>query len=249
MIPVAAALLLLLAACSGDGQGSAGDRSQPPPATLIGENIHLAPGDDAARIGFQPAGASADMIVAFRPATARVSLCPLTGVDAPLPPIERCRRDVGSGVREPVSGAGMRAVGIVLEGDRAATADLFLEFDQAGREIVVRLPVMRAMRSASACEDNECNPFFELRPTRNGRFTASARWSGPRARLLLLQGRVLGRSFTATGVPYAVPADETGASPLRISGQMSAPGEYAVALRPTTSGQPLRDIRLEMRFP
>ena len=248
-------LAMALASCTG-GDPAADPTSttpaEPPTLTLIGENIELLPGPDLAlRIGFEATTPSAQIIVTSRPDTARVSVCPLSAIDDPLPPIEECRRDIGSGVREPVSAPDMRAVALLLRGEAAVRSSIRLEYPDGGRTIDLRFPRLRAP-TTTACEDNACNAFFELIPTAGGPFEARATWSGPAGTLVLQQGSILGRSQRATGVPYAEAARDDGAAPLSIATRLRAPGEYALAFfhRVQRPGEPaLRDVVISARWP
>lgn len=238
---------LLLAACGGD-EGTA----RPDTSSLIGRNLQVLPGDAGAlRIAFEPLGATARVIVQFTPVDAVVDVCPLPAPDAAVPEREACVRDVRAGVREPVRGARSGVV-IALRSDRPADADVVIEYQEGARTMTIGLPVVAPPPGGADCSDNACNPFFELVPTRPGPFEARASWRGPDGLLVLLQGSVLGRSQTATGIPYAQPARREGAAPLRLSATLSAPAEYALALRHTRSGSaipPMRDVVLEVSWP
>lgn len=225
----------------------------PPTAELLAENLTLFEGPGAAaRVGFDPADPSARLIVRLEPDTASLRLCPLGAITDDLPPLAACR-DAASGVREAVTrSAGLGAVAIVLEGAERATADVRIEFAERTRAIEVRLPRLPEPPPGRDCSDNACNPFFELLPARGGDFRASARWEGDEGRLALLQGRVRARSFTATGIPYRVPAEVEGASPLRIASKLSAPGEYALAFsnpQAGSAGGAFADVVLEVSWP
>lgn len=253
---LAAVGLVLATACTGGRSDAVPSPtpSRPPAVVLIGRNIALLPGEERAlRIGFEPFEPSARVIVSFRPPGARVTVCPLEGVAAAVPGDRaRCRRDVGSGVRETVGAAGMRAVAVTVDGEREVSADVTLEYDEAGRDFEIRFPLVRRPSGGVSCEDNACNPFFEVRPTRSGAFSARARWSGSGATLILFQGSVLGRSQTATGVPYREAARADGSSPLSIRTRLSAPGEYALALRHASIGPEttsLQDVEIEGSWP
>lgn len=228
----ACALALALIACADGGEPPrpGGSPARPPSATLRGVNVLLPPGEDGAiRIGIDPAEPSARMIVSLRPGAAGVALCPLASAADPLPDLTECR-DAASGVRETVTAPGLRAIGIVSRATALVGVGLVVEFAERSRAVAIHFPLIRRPPGVTDCRDNACNPFFELTPTRGGRFRATARWQGGRGRLVLLQGRVLAKSFTATGVPYAEPARAEGAPPLTIEARMSAPAEYALAL-------------------
>jgi hypothetical protein len=67
----------------------------------------------------------------------------------------------------------------------------------------------------------------------------------------LLQGSVLGRSATATGIPYREAARAQGISPLSITAEMSARGEYALVIRqdPGARATGLRNVRIDALWP
>jgi hypothetical protein len=214
---------------------------------LLAQNLDLFGGDArAVRLGFQPFAETAYVRVQFEPDDARVAVCPLQGVDDAIVHA-RCRNDIGSGVREPITSDGLKAVAIVLTGSGRVRADVRVEFDEAGREVSIRVPALPAPPGAAVCRDNGCNPFFEVRPVRGGAFSARATWSGGGATFVLLSGTVLGRSQTSTGVPYAEAVRRDGRSPLQISTRLSAPAEYALVLRQTTGA--LTDIAIDSRWP
>lgn len=219
--------ILALAACAGGGPGK---QSGVPTVRLLAQNLSLFPGSDqAARIGFQTGSDSANIIVDLTPDTAALAVCPLTALGGQLPPLSSCK-DVGSGVREPITSSGLTAVALVVSGVSSARANVRLEYDDGGHQITVQIPFLPAPDSAAACRDNNCNPFFELTPLRSGAFTATATWKGPAGTLALLQGSVLGRSQTATGIPYREAARKDGTPPLTITSQLSSQGEYALAI-------------------
>lgn len=235
---VAAGGIFVASRIPGDDGGS----GRPPPVELITQNLVLFEGRGSAlRFAFEPADPSARVIARLEPSTAHVSLCPLTSLLAPLPPTERCR-DASSGVRENVSGEGLRAIAIVLGGAPRATADLRLEFAEASREVNVMIPRLVPPPGAGECDDDGCDTFFEMLPARSGPFRARATWDGPGAELTFLQGRVVARSFTATGLPYKVAARAAGTSPRHIGGHTSAGDEYALFLR---GREELRDVTID----
>ncbi|HEX9711302.1 MAG TPA: hypothetical protein VGB52_01980 [Actinomycetota bacterium] len=243
-------LLVLTAACS--GEGTVPPPGQQPSASLIGRGLQL-PAGDPLRIGFQPFTGAARVIVRFEPSDAVVDVCALRMLDEPVDPSRAgCVRDVRAGVRETVTGAGMRGVAIVVRSEQRVTTDLVLEYEEGERAITIALPVVPPPPGGRDCSDNACNPFFELQPTRAGRFSAHARWDGPDGALVLLQGSVLGRSQTATGIPYAEPARDEGTPPLELETSMTAPAEYAIALRHLRAGAtipPMRNVVLEVTWP
>ena len=139
----------------------------------------------------------------------------------------------------------------MVEGAQEVTADVLLVYDETSRAVSFRLPTVQDPPGAAACKDNACNPFFEVRPTRSGDFSARATWTGPAATLVLLQGSVLGRSFTATGVPYREASKDRGESALEVGARLSAPAEYALALMQSAGpGRgALRDVTIEATWP
>src|SRR5205823_3218514 len=150
-----------------------------PTVKLLAQNLSLFPGSDqATRIGFQTGSDSANIIVDLTPDTAALAVCPLTALGAQIPALTTCR-DVGSGVREPITASGLVAVALVVSGVPSARANVRLEYDDGGHQISVQIPFLSALDTAAACKDNGCNPFFELTPLRNGAFTATATWKGP----------------------------------------------------------------------
>jgi hypothetical protein len=222
-----------------------------PTVKLLAQNLSLFPGgDQAARIGFQTGSDSANIIVDLTPDTAALAVCPLTAFGAQLPPLSSCR-DVGSGVREPITASGLVAVALVVSGVPSARANVRLEYDDGGHQISALIPFLAAPDSTAACKDNNCNPFFELTPLKNGAFNATATWKGPAGTLALLQGSVLGRSQTATGIPYREAARKDGTPPLTIASQLSLQGEYALAISQPAgpSAAPLTAVFLSASWP
>lgn len=240
--------ILALASCTGAGPGN---QSGVPTVKLLAQNLSLFPGvDQAVRIGFQTGSSSANIIVDLTPDTAALAVCPLAALGGEIPPLTTCK-DVGSGVREPITSSGLAAVALVVSGVPSARANVRLEYDDGGHQITVQIPFLPAPDSAAACTDNNCNPFFELTPLRNGAFTATATWKGPAGTLALLQGRVLGRSQTATGIPYREAARKDGTPPVSITSQLSSQGEYALAISQPAGANaaPLTDVFLSATWP
>ncbi|MGZ4210331.1 MAG: hypothetical protein ACXVQX_07010 [Actinomycetota bacterium] len=248
MKPLAAlAALCVLAACGGTASPSNGR----PTVTLLAQNLSLFDGEqNALRIGFETGSDSTDIKADLTPDTAQLAVCPLTDVTADLPPIALCK-DIGSGVRETIASSGLRAVALVLTGPSSARANVLLEYDDGGHQAHVVIPFLAAPAGGASCADNGCNPFFEVRPVHNGSFSATAAWKGPQATLEMLQGSVLGRSQTATGVPYRVAARAEGTSPLQIGTQLSGGGEYALAITqpPGPAQAPLGGVRIDASWP
>jgi hypothetical protein len=244
-------LLVALVAC-GTGTRAKPSASAPRRTTaLLAQNLALFQGEaQAVRLGFKAAASSTDIIVNFSPDTAQVALCPLADLADSLPPVATCK-SVGSGVRETISSPGLGAIAIVLSGVTSAGANVLLEYDDVGRAVSALMPFIPAPEGASVCKDNGCNPFFEVRPIRNGLFTAKASWSGSAATLVMLQGSVLARSLTATGIPYREAALRRGSTSAQIRTQLTTPGEYALAIMQTAGSntQALTDVRIDASWP
>lgn len=247
---LAAVLLLALAGCRDDffdptpGQTSA----KPERVDLVAENVTIVPGAaNAVRIGFQPKDVSVHLRVERSSGQGRIVACPLATIDAPLPPESACLPDLPGGVREGLTLTGLRAVALVREG-APITLGIRIDFEAAGRTIAIRLPVIARPAGASVCKDNACNPFFELSPVRTGAFAATAQWDGDDARLEMVEGRVLARAFSSTGIPYRVAGQASGGSGLSITANLTAPSEYALALV-NTSTNDLTAIQIEAIWP
>lgn len=245
-----AALLLSITACREDffDPTPGGTATGRPRAELFAENVTILPGPQGAiRIGFRPKDVSVQIRVARSDETGRIIACPLRAIDDAIPEQRACLPDLPNGVRESLTLQGLGAVVLVREG-AALTLDIRMEYEESGRAITIRLPRIVRAAGASVCKDNGCNPFFEVRPVRGGAFTATARWTGGPGRLELLEGRVLARAFTSTGIPYRVAAEREGNPPLSISAQLQAPSEYALALLNTGPGD-LTEIEIETAWP
>ncbi|MCA1831986.1 MAG: hypothetical protein ABR548_00045 [Actinomycetota bacterium] len=230
-------VLMALAACTRGAPAptpAASGSPRPPSLEFLAQNFELPAGrDHAVRFGFEAAEPGVRVIATFPDTGAIVSACALGSIDGAIPDAagQECRSELPSGVREEVvRPGGVAAVVLWVQTGAAVTANLRLEFAQGGRHVAIRLPVLRASTDPVRCRDNACNPVFEVRPVHGGPFTASAAWTDGRARLALLEGRVLARSFTATGVPYVVAAEDESASRATIRTRMSAPAEYALVV-------------------
>ena len=231
-VVLAVALLLTLSACregffdptpSGSGEQSAG-------VTLTGRNMRMiAGGSNAIRLSFRPKDPSVRLRIERSSSAGRIVACALRGIDDPIPPVGVCIPDMPDGVRENLTVPGLGAIVLLREGDPIAIG-FRLEYEEGGREFVIRLPSLAAPPGASVCKDNACNPVLELTPVRGGTLTASARWASGTAKLELLEGRVLARAFSSTGIPYRIAATRSGASPLSIEARLNAPSEYALTL-------------------
>ena len=241
-------IVALLSACTAGGNAK---QSGVPTVKLLAENLQLFPGaEQAVRIGFQTATGSTFIIADLKPDTAALAVCPLTSLGAEIPPVATCKT-VGSGVREAISSSDLAAVALVVSGVASARANVQLEYDDGGHAVSVQVPFLGAPDTSAACKDNGCNPFFELTPVRNGAFSASAAWKGPGGTLIMLQGSVLGRSLTATGIPYREAARADGKSPLSISATLSSQGEYALVMTqpPGPTAAPLENVIVNATWP
>lgn len=242
-----AVLLMSAAACTGDATPAptATEPDRPTTATLRAENLELLPGNDIG-FTFDAADSAATVLATLTPGTARATICTRSSQQT----APDCRT-IASGVREPFSSQGLLGLTIGVFGDQPARANVVLEFAEASRSIGIGFPVMRAPVSLP-CDDNACNPFFELDPPVGGSFEATATWQGPDAALVLLQGSVRGRSQTATGIPYLEAAMDAGSAPLSIGTGLRAPGEYALVFRhrDLRPGEPpLRDVAITATWP
>ena len=241
-------VIVAFASCTAAGTTK---QSGVPTLTLRAQNLQLFPGSgQAVRIGFQTATGSADIIADLTPDTAALAVCPLAALGADIPPVTTCK-DVGSGVRETITSAGLAAVALVVSGVPSARANVRLEYDDGGHAMSVQTPFLAAPDASPACKDNGCNPFFELTPLRNGAFNATAAWKGPAGTLVMLQGSVLGRSLTATGIPYREAARADGSSPLSIATNLSSQAEYGLVITqpPGPAAAPLGDVILNSTWP
>jgi hypothetical protein len=215
---------------------------------LIGNNIRMLEGEaNAVRISFRPKDPSARLRIERSSSTGRVVACGLSAIADPLPPAERCLPDVPDGVRETITADGLGAIVLVREGE-PITIDLRLSYEEGGRSFEIRFPSIATPPGASACKDNGCNPFFEVTPTRGGSFTATARWDGGRGKLELLEGRVLAKAFSSTGIPYRIAGTRTGDPPLSVTSHMNAPSEYALAIT-NESRSDIGAVRIEATWP
>lgn len=236
---------LALAGVLGGCVGST-PRRETPPNRIIAQNL-VVDGSGALRFGLSPAEPFAHVLTVFEPASGGLMVCPLTSIDADLPPAQACRGDIGSGVRETVTTPGLRAVALVATRE-PLDADVTVEFTGASRAISARLPQIAPPRGV--CVDVDCSPLIEVTPVQDGAFTARADWRGPEATLVLLQGRILARSVTANpGLPYREEARTDGASPRSIEARLSRTGEYALILRQAAGAAALTAVRIEATWP
>lgn len=244
------ALAVSASACRDDFFDPTPGQSGPPQnrVEVIARNVTLPPGEaNAIRIGFGAKDPAAQIRVERPGGTGRIIACPLRGVGDPLPDRSACLPDVPDGVRTSITLTGLGAIALIRDGD-PLSLEIRLEFEQASRKVALHLPQIARPAGAAACRDNECNPIVELLPVRGGRFTATARWTGGAARLEMLEGRVLARAFSSTGIPYRVAGQASGASPLSIAATLGAPSEYALALVNTSTGD-LRSIVVQAAWP
>lgn len=244
------ALALATSACREDFFDPTPGQTGPPQnrVEVIARNVTLLPGEaNAIRIGFDAKDPAAQMRIERPGGTGRIIACPLRSVADPLPDESSCLADVPDGVRTSITLTGLGAVALIRDGD-PLSLEIRLDFEEASRKVALHLPQIARPAGAAACRDNACNPIFELLPVRAGRFSATARWAGGAARLEMLEGRVLARSFSSTGIPYRVAGEDAGASPLSIAATLGAPSEYALALVNTSNGD-LRSIVVEAAWP
>lgn len=252
------ALLLALSACSAEGDGDARPSpspDEPPVVQLIANNVELSR-TTPLLIGIDAAAPSVSIIVGHDP-EAHVDVYALETLESPLPregcPIVRirsCVRDIGRGVRESVD-RGLRPPGAIAVAIRSGPprVNVRLEYGERTRAVTLRIPSIPPPRGVAQCKDNACNPIVEMMPLRGGTFHATARFASGTGRLQLQSGRVLARSFSATGIPYRIPAEDAGASPLSLRSRLDAPAEYALALLNIDPARPLTAVSIEARWP
>lgn len=248
-LAVTLALVAATTACSEDFFDPTPGRDATPPAVqLIGQHIQMAAGEEnAVRVSFKPKDVSVRVRISRSSVEGRVVACPLRTIDDAIPPLDQCIPDLPDGVRETLTTAQLGGIALVREGG-AITIDLLVEYEEGGRTFSIRMPAIDRPASASACKDNACNPFFEVTPIRTGRFTARIGWAGGSAHVELLEGRVLARALSSTGIPYRIAATDDGAAPLTVTAELNAPGEYALAIT-NTSGAALGAIRIDATWP
>ena len=248
-IACAVVLLVALTACGKDFVDPTPGRSnEPPSAELLARNVVLLPGDaSAVRISFRPKDPSVRLRIERSTDAGRVIACPLRGIDDPIPPVAQCLPDVPAGVRENLTTPGLGAVAIIRDG-APMTIELRLSFEEGGRAFAIRMPVVRTQPSKASCVDNACSPVFELNPLHTGRLKATASWTSGTARFALLEGRVQARALSSTGIPYGVAQARTGAGPLAIDIDVTAPSEYALVLD-DTGGSDLEHVQVTIGWP
>lgn len=244
-----AALLLSLAGCREDFFDPTPGQSAPAPnVEFIAENVEILAGEaSAVRIAFQPKDVAVRLRVERSSSGGRLVACPLRSIDDAIPAASECLPDLPDGVRESLTSTGLGAVALIREGD-PITLGIRIDFEEAGRRITIRIPRIPRPAGASVCKDNGCNPFFELLPVRTGGLTAAAHWTGGAARLEVVEGRILARAFSSTGIPYRVAGERAGESPLAVSANLNAPSEYAIALV-NTGTEELAAVEIEMTWP
>jgi hypothetical protein len=236
-------LLLIAAACSPSEVEAPGATS---PVTFHARGLLLAPGE-VVRLSVDAGTAGMEVRPAFTPSSARLMACRLTTIEAALPAVDDCKRDINQGVRTPIVGS---VHAFRLESDEAIELDLLVEYFGGG-DIEIWYPRIPPAPSVDACVDHACDAFFERLPVVDGRLHVEASFEGGIGNLLVEQGRILARSQTATGLPYRVAAQRIGGPPLFVDARLTANAEYAVSLgqSPGPSAQGLRDIRLKMAWP
>ncbi|TMK22962.1 MAG: hypothetical protein E6G68_01235 [Actinobacteria bacterium] len=225
-------LLVALSGCGKDFFDPTPGRSggSAPTVELFARNVSMmGGGQNAVRISFRPKDPSVRLRIERSSSDGRVVACPLRTIADPLPPVDRCIPDVPDGVRENLTTPGLGAIALVREGT-PISIELRLSYEEGGRAFLIRIPIVRTPPGAATCKDNACNPIFELAPLHTGRLTATATWIGGPARLELLEGRIQARAFSSTGIPYGIVQTRTGAPPLPIGTEVTAPSEYALAL-------------------
>lgn len=249
LLAVTLALVAATTACSEDFFDPTPGRDATPPAVqLFGQHIQMVAGaENAVRVSFKPKDVSVRVRIDRSSVEGRVVACPLRTIDDAIPSLDLCIADLPDGVRETLTTPQLGAIALVREGS-PITIDLLVEYEEGDRTYAIRMPAIDRPPSASACKDNACNPFFEVKPVRSGRFTATIGWVGGAAHVELLEGRVLARAFSSTGIPYRIAATDDGAAPLSVTAQLNAPGEYALAIT-NPSGAALSAIRIDATWP
>jgi hypothetical protein len=232
-LALALAILVVLPACRSDFfDPTPGKKAPPPTVELIGRHIRMFAGEQSAvRVSFRPKNPSVRVRIDRSPSGGRVIACPLTTIDDPIAGAKGCLPDVPNGVRENLVAPALGAIALILEGGPIAI-DLRLEYEEGGREFSIRIPNVTRPPNISSCKDYACNPIFEVSPVKGGAFTATVGWTAGGTGLVeLVEGRVLARAFTSTGIPYRTAATVTGPSPLTVRSQLGAPSEYALTIQ------------------
>lgn len=254
-----AALLALAAACAGD-EPLPRSGGKPPTVTLIANGVVLNQGRDAPTIFGVDAAGSTISIIVNHGNRASIDAYLLEEPTSPVPSKEcettagvrrdlTCVRSIASGVRETLEWRGdVKAIALVLR-EGPGRVDLRFDYDEGSRNVSMRLPALAPPPRASACRDNGCNPYLEIMPLRGGSLTATATFTGGPARLQVQQGRVIGKAFSGTGIPYRIPAEDPGSSGLRVSTRLDAPGEYALAFMNENPSAAITGIVIEARWP
>lgn len=257
------ALALALAACTdampttGGSPSPSPSPSKPPVVSLQAYGLDLFPGRPVI-LTIDPASPAAGVIVTHDP-TSRVDVHLLANAADPLPaecPLEvgirrnkTCIAAIGTGVRESLERSGPAGgVAIVLRSG-PGRIDVRVEYDEGSRRVGLRLPRLAPPPGASVCKDNGCNPFLEVMPLRGGTLTATATFTGGPGRLQIQSGRVIAKSFTASGLPYRIPDEDLGASPLRVTTRLDAPAEYALAFMSEDRSDAITDIVIDATWP
>ena len=248
-------MLLALAACTNGGStkptASASGTPRPPSLVVVARNIQIGRGiDHAVRFGFAPDDPTARVIVTYPDNGSIVAACGLGAIDQKIAGLSEptCFSELPSGVRHEMALlSGLKGAAFWVRTGEPVRADVRIEFAEGTRAISIRLPSAPAIPDVDACKDNGCNAVIEIAPVKAGRFTATASWSGGSARLALLEGTVLAKSFTATGIPYRIDAEQESPVSASIEAELSAPAEYALVL--DKNGADLTDVQIQTDWP
>jgi hypothetical protein len=233
-------LAVVLTACAGQPPASGA-------STLHARGLLVGP-TEPITVTFPDGISGVELRPDFEPMDASLRICPLNGRDAV---IDGCLEDVAWGVRTPIRRPNLYSLRIAS--DRAVELSFTAEYFHRGaaRDIRVELARTPAAASASACRDNACRVVFEMTPVGVDEVSAFATFSGGDGEVLVLEGRVLARAETATGLPYREAAASRGPSHLRAIAAIDDPhAEYAIVIGevagPGADG--LRDVELSMTW-
>ncbi|MHB8510569.1 MAG: hypothetical protein ACYDCC_00150 [Actinomycetota bacterium] len=250
-------LLVLLTSCSGfSTPAPTSSNGKPPDVTLLIQNLTLTLNAPTV-IEVDDATPAISLIVSHDPA-AHIDTYLISSASSKLPKpcgvssFERrdCVRDIGDGVRETLQadpGNRGKAVAILLRSG-SPTIDLKFIYAEGSRSIELRIPEIAPWPGDAACKDNGCNPFIEMMPLRNGMLHSVARFSGS-GTLRCEEGRIIGRSFTATGIPYRPLFEQSGATELSGSSPIDAQSEVALELINTNASVAMTSIDLKATWP
>lgn len=253
------ALAVMLSSCTDATPDPAASpsSSKPPTVALLAQGLDLRP-DEPVVLAIDPAAPSAGVIVTHHPSS-RIDVHLLEDPSAAPPddcPLEvglrrnkTCIAAIGTGVRESLERSGSAGgVAIVLRSG-SGRIDVRVEYDEASRRVGLRLPRLAPPAGASVCKDNGCNPFLEVMPLRGGTITATATFTGGPGRLQIQSGRVIAKSFTASGLPYRIPDEDAGDSPLRVTTRLDAPAEYALAFINEDRSEAITGLVIDATWP